>query len=312
MIRWLPGAMPHVRGLNESANPMDATMKVSEFRRLAIEAVLRYHRKVLKRYHPTKDLIAAGIPFTPIELLKWGQKHRSGRKVRFPLDQARLHLLPGGEATVTPEGIRFGADNKVAAKLFYTCDRAVTEGWYERARRYKDYKILVAYDPRCVDRIFLRGPKTTTLEALVLTDSYVTYRGWTWTAVVAYFKRQADDSAKRRHQELQDKVRAQAAARQMARAAKSRKKAIAESKPAESKAATARSIKTNQTELREKERVRSAQGSADSATPQPAEKPPTNVIPLSPQPQVAAAPPAPVSGLSSAKRKLLERMKTQN
>lgn len=304
MIRWLPGAMPHVRGQDEQADPLDSKLTVSEFRRLLIEAVRRYHRKELKRYHATGDLMAAGIPFTPIELLKWGSKFRGGRKVRFPLDQARLHLLPGGEATVTPEGVRFG-------KLFYTCDRAVTEGWYERARRFGDYKILVAYDPRCAARIFLRGPKTTILEPLFLTESYVGFQNSTWTGVEAYFKRQAAEAEARRHQELQDKVRAMAAAQQISKLAEKRQKAIAKTQPEESKAAQTRAIKGNQAEFRENEKVKSAQGGAAPATPPPVETPPTNVIPLPPQPPAPAAPPAPPPSLSIAKLKLLEKIKSQ-
>ena len=173
--------LPRFRGKEEKPSPLDALLTVSEFRRLSLEALRCYHRARLKRYRGTQAMV--GVEPRPIELLKWGRKHLGLQGLSFPLEQARLQLLPGGEATVTPEGIRF-------QKVFYTSQRAVQEGWYERARRDGDYRIQVAFDPRLVDRIFLRGPKTTTLEACVLTEAdQRRFKGWCWEEVKEFLSK---------------------------------------------------------------------------------------------------------------------------
>jgi len=305
LVAWLPGAFSPRRNATEEPSPLDAVLTVGQFRQLVIKAILRYHRQILKRYRPTADLIKAGIKYTPIELLKWGIKNRSGRLLRFPLDQARLHLLPGGEATVTPEGIRFN-------KLFFTCNRAVDEGWFETARSQRNYKILVAYDPRKCDTIYLRGPRTKTLEPMTLVESCSAFQGWTWAEIKEYQKRKMEEAEENRTQELQDKVDLQIAVQRVTKAAEATLKQMSREQPPASKATQTSSVKSNHADFCHEERVGSVQQLKDDESPiedQPAQD---KILEL-PRP---TEPPAPgVSdhvGVQSAMRKKLERLRQTN
>jgi putative transposase len=298
LIRWLPGALPKLRNKDEKSSPLDAKLTVGQFRRLLIEAILRYHRQELRRYRPSADMIKAGIRYTPIELLNFGVKYRSGRMLKFPLDQARLHLLPGGQATVTPGGIRF-------QKLMYTSDRAVEEGWYEKARKGGDYKILVAFDPRIVDRIFLRGLKTKELEPLVLSDQG--FAGWTWTAVEQHFEKKRAESQEHSHDELQDKVRVQAAVIQISQNAKALQEDISKNTGPLNKAAELRTAPKNRTEFCEQERRASARSKAQTEAPPPPESEVKNIVPFPQQPSSQGSPPA--NGLGAALRNKLNKLR---
>jgi hypothetical protein len=50
---------------------------------------------------------------------------------------------------VTPRGIHFFGE------LYYTCDLAIREGWFERARIRGGWKIEVAHHPRTTDYIYI-------------------------------------------------------------------------------------------------------------------------------------------------------------
>jgi len=304
LISWLPGALPRLRKKDEKPSPLDGVLTVSEFRRLTIEFVLKYHKAPLKNYKPGGDVNNADIRCCPIELLNWGLKNRSGRMLRPPLEQSRLHLLPGGEATVTPDGVRFN-------KLFFTCDRAVTSGWYEKARRFGNYKILVAFDPRRAESIFLRGPKTTTLEPLFLTQGFYDFRTWTWAAIEEHFKNKRLVQQESNHQELQDKVRVQSAVRQIGDNAKARKKAALRANPPESKAAKLQTIPENQKQMREQERVASLRVRNTLQTANPPAQKPENIVPLCPTDEPARTAPAP-TGVEKAMLAKLAKLKESN
>src|SRR5437667_160222 len=103
----------------------------------------------IKGYPRDKYMIADGVQAYPAELWNWGVANRRGKLRERPPLAVRMSLLPSGQATITPSGIRFNG-------LYYECDRAWTEKWFERARITGREPVLVAYDPRTVERIYLR------------------------------------------------------------------------------------------------------------------------------------------------------------
>ncbi len=121
-------------------------------------------------------MIAAGIEPRPIELLHWGIQNRSGLFHKFPLNEARFHLLPHGQTRVTEKGVQFNG-------LFFTCERAVREKWFEAARKYGTSTKEIAFDPRRVDTIYFQPRKSTEIEELVLTVPDQRFLGWTWEEV---------------------------------------------------------------------------------------------------------------------------------
>lgn len=312
LISLLDGALPRLRQPGEKPSPMDAVLTVSQFRRLVLEAIIKYHGDTITDYHPSEDMIAARVALTPMSLLNWGLKYRKGGIIRFPIEKARLHLLPGGTATVKPDGIEF-------QKLFYTCDRAVTEGWFEKARRWGNYKISVCYDPRIVDRIFLRGPKTTELESLVLMEKSLPFRGWPWAEVEEYIKQRRVDEAEQEQRELQSEVRLKSAAKQISAQAKKKRKAYLRDNPGASKTAELRRLPENQAEQRRYDQRASIE---QSKAQQGSEVPPQEKVipfpnppqpPPSMPPKSTEVPSSPRSSLDSAlEAQLLELQKRRS
>ena len=128
---------------------LDAVLDLDQFTRIVIECVLYYNNHhELKRYDKDRDLAADNIPMVPIELWNWGIANRSGSLRQFPEEMVRFSLLPVGEATVTLHGIRLQG-------IYYTCQKALEERWFDKARQRGTRKVAVSYDPRNMDEIYL-------------------------------------------------------------------------------------------------------------------------------------------------------------
>ena len=112
-------------------------------------------------------MIADDVLAIPKELWQWGITNRSGRLRTIPEDIVKLNLMPADQATITPKGIRF-------KQLYYTCEKANQEQWFERARSRsmtREEKLLnISYDPRKPNIIYLRSPDGRDFEKCFLID----------------------------------------------------------------------------------------------------------------------------------------------
>jgi len=115
----------------------------------------------------------------------------------------RSNLLPGDKATVTFRGIQFRG-------LFYSCDRAVQDRWYEKARASRSWQVQVTYDPRSVDTIFLRLPGIALLERCQLLEADHRFRGLSWADVDDFFLSQKEARVKSATTDLQARANYQA------------------------------------------------------------------------------------------------------
>jgi hypothetical protein len=128
---------------------LDAVLDLDQFTRIVIECVLYYNNyHELKRYDKDRDIAADNIPTVPIDLWHWGIANRSGSLRQYPEDLVRFSLLPVDDAAVTVNGIRLMG-------LFYTCQKAIEERWFDKARQSGVRKVKVSYDPRNMDEIYL-------------------------------------------------------------------------------------------------------------------------------------------------------------
>ncbi|NNM69963.1 MAG: DDE-type integrase/transposase/recombinase [Gallionella sp.] len=133
---------------------LDAVLDLDQFTRIVIECVLYYNNHhELKRYDKDRDLAAGNIPAVPIDLWNWGIANRSGSLRQYPEELVRFSLLPVEEATVTLNGIRLRG-------VFYTCQRALEERWFDKARQRGNWKVNVSFDPRNLDEIYLHDPES--------------------------------------------------------------------------------------------------------------------------------------------------------
>ncbi len=143
-------------------------------------------------------MVADGLEPYPLDVWRWGIRNRSGHLRTQPVDKVRFSLLPKDTASVTRQGIRF-------RKLFYTCERAVREGWYVKAGHTGRWKVSVSYDPRTTDWLYLWHDRGQPPEPCSLLENsrMALFRGLDWDTTEAYFTLQANQkqlSISREHQ----------------------------------------------------------------------------------------------------------------
>ncbi|MEP0885455.1 Mu transposase C-terminal domain-containing protein [Trichocoleus sp. ST-U3] len=147
---------------------LDGKLDLYQFTEIIIRCILhRNHQHYLSNYEREEMMIADDISPIPIELWKWGIANRSGRLRTFPEDIVKLNLMPTGKATITAKGIKFKG-------MYYTCEKARRELWFEKARSNllskSDKSLDISYDPRKPNFIYLRSPDGRDFEKCVLYD----------------------------------------------------------------------------------------------------------------------------------------------
>lgn len=127
----------------------DATLTLTDFTRIILACVL-YHNteKVLKNYD-RPEWMPVDLPVIPIELWRWGVANLSGSLRVAQEDLVHINLMPHAEATVSELGIQL-------FNCYYTGPEVLRAGWLHRAGTSRPDKILVAYDPRTADNIYIR------------------------------------------------------------------------------------------------------------------------------------------------------------
>jgi putative transposase len=101
-----------------------------------------------------------------------------------------LNLLPEGEASITPQGIRFQG-------LHYTCDLAIQQQWFTRYKGRKSQHVKLGVEPRLVDNIYLRLKRGNSPTMCHLTPADSIYNGRNWYEVLEEFalRRKANKEA---------------------------------------------------------------------------------------------------------------------
>ncbi|MBZ0094005.1 MAG: transposase family protein [Sulfuricella sp.] len=175
---------------------LDAVLDLDQFTQIIIECVLYYNNQhEIKRYDKDRDLAADNIPAVPIDLWEWGIANRSGCLRQYPEDLVRFSLLPVAEATVTVNGIRFQGD-------FYTCQKAVEERWFDRARQSGTWKVKISYDPRNVDEIYLHDNHVSMqFQTCTMTERSRAHRQMSIWEIGQQQQAEQQVSAKRQHRQ---------------------------------------------------------------------------------------------------------------
>jgi hypothetical protein len=195
-IRWVPGAV-RKRERGDRDYRLDAALNLHEFRKIMILSVLDHNNdRRIEGYRKDEHMIADHVEPYPVDLWNWGIRNRSGHLRKMDADVVRLNLLPEVEASITERGIRCG-------DLYYTCERALNEQWFVRAREAGAKKIRVARDPRNLDRIYLRLDGGKRVEICHLLEADKAFKGCDWYEALDEFelRRQRKESSRtRKHQ----------------------------------------------------------------------------------------------------------------
>lgn len=164
VIHWLDGASTPVQVRGEPDSRLKATLNLYEFRQLMIHSILHHNRSLIGGFRRQQFMIEHDVECRPVDIWKWGIRNRSGHLRKMDRGVLWFYLLPKGEASVTHRGIRLNG-------LHYTCERAVKEQWFGRAREKRSWKVDVTYDPRYVGVIYLFVKGAAEPEPCVLVDA---------------------------------------------------------------------------------------------------------------------------------------------
>lgn len=199
-IKWVPGAV-HERKPGEKDHRLDALLPPYSFMRLIIFHVLEHNQFTrLVDYKLDKDMIADGVEPIPLEMWNWGIVNRTGHLHERSVDSIKLALMPTGKATVTKQGIRF-------ERMYYSCDLALQEQWFVKARNKDTWTIDVSFDPRKPEVIYFVVDDKTIVPCRRLPVDDKRFMGATLEEVQDFFALQ--DIKDRQH----DTKRLQSAAR---------------------------------------------------------------------------------------------------
>lgn len=149
-VAILPGSVkPDMSKRSGHDYRLDAALDIRQFTQIVIKCILYYNNHhYMDYFEKSEAMIVDNVEAIPIRLWDWGIRHSSGALRSFPEEQVRFAVMPTAKATVTGKGIRFKG-------VFYSCDRAVRESWFEKARSGKTWPISISYDPRDMAIIYI-------------------------------------------------------------------------------------------------------------------------------------------------------------
>jgi len=204
MIHFLPGAVHRARERGEHDYRLDACLTLRQFRKLMIYCILHHNNEHrMDWYRMDEFMISDHVEPYPIDLWNWGIQNRGGALRRLDHTIVRLNLLPQEEASVTDRGIIFRG-------LPYSCELALKEQWFVRARERGRWQIPVVFDPRLPDVIYLRLEDGRKMEPCSLLEQEHRFSGRDWEEIQDYFElqKQRKEASRTREQQGQAKFHA--------------------------------------------------------------------------------------------------------
>jgi len=192
---------------------LDAKLDLHQFTKIMILSVLYENNEhFLETYERDADMIADGVPPIPIKLWEWGIPNRSGLLRTCDEETVKLCLMPAGTATVSAKGIRFKG-------IYYLCDRAIAERWFETARAKGSFKVDVSYDPRNMSGIYVRAPGEAAYDLCYLAKWEDKYRNRRLEEIVYLMESEKQMRKKHESSELKAKLDLSAEIENVVRAA---------------------------------------------------------------------------------------------
>lgn len=248
---------------------LDAVLDIDEFTADIIEILLYFNNHhEIEKYDKNRDVVADGVPAIPAELWDWGRHYRSGSMRVFPEELVQYSLMPKDKAMVTELGIRF-------KDAYYTCQAAMDDRWFDKARQDGRWELEASYDPRCLDAVYLPGNgKGISFHRCTMTERSRALKNIS----LAEAEQQAlfDGHAKADRQESSHMARLDLAASLEARTEQAKQK---KDKPTEqSDASRTKDIRSNRS--KEKEARRTDEAFRPGQPPRNSERPSAEVVPF--------------------------------
>lgn len=250
-IHFLPGAVVKARKRGDKDPRLDAVLTVREFYALMIQYVLTYNsNNYLSWYRKDEFQIADQVELYPQDLWNWGIENRSGHLRTIPRETVRLNLLPRKNVSVTEHGIHFEKE------IYYTCNLAREEGWFEHARQCGSRKIEVAYDPRDLTNVYLPLNNGREIEVCYLTPAAKVFQLRDWYSAADYFESKTERKLENQIRELQSDAEFHAKQQRIILRATEKTQLAKQENGKQSKKSQTENIRQNRAEERELERSR--------------------------------------------------------
>ena len=228
---------------------LSANITIDDLTKAFIRCILFHNNShEITKYDKDFKMMVEDVPAIPIELWNWGIANRSGTLRTYPANVIKAHLLPRASAKVTRKGIVFKG-------CYYHCAKALENGWYVQAGK-KSWTIDIAYDPRNISHIYIPQKDRLEFDVCNLTSASRAFENMSLWDLQELQKKEKQDAARRKGEELTAKVNLDDQLLEIARTAQARQ--IQSGPETRSKTERVKNIREN----REKEKSLSRPGDA--------------------------------------------------
>lgn len=171
-LPFLPGkVLPDMSERGGHDYRLDAKLDIRQFTEIIIRCVLYYNNShSMDYFEKNEQMMQMGVDAVPLELWNFGIRYCSGCLKTVSKDMLRLALMPMDKASVTERGIRFKG-------MYYSCEKALKDLWFEKARAKGTYRVKIYYDPRDMGAILVENPTGTEVVRCELVEWEMKYAG---------------------------------------------------------------------------------------------------------------------------------------
>ena len=127
---------------------LKGSMTLRQFTRVLILAELIRMTKPRLGLQLPADMINDGVDSSPGAMWHWSMTHMPLALRAFDADVVKLSLLDTSRGSITEHGVEFKG-------IYYLCDDLAGLGAFEIARRRGTTKVVIGFDPRLVDSVFI-------------------------------------------------------------------------------------------------------------------------------------------------------------
>ena len=179
---------------------VQAKLTIEQYTKIIIHFILFYNKNhYMKDYPLSVEMIEANIKPQPIELWNWGIKNKGGKLRKEDPKKIIFYLMPQDKATVTSRGIRFKG-------MLYTCDMAIKESWFVKARSKRSWKVNISYDTRNINNIYIHTHDEKIFEPCFLIEHQERFMNRTIDEIEDLIKRESEKAKNEEISILQEEV----------------------------------------------------------------------------------------------------------
>lgn len=173
----------------------DACLTLQEFERIIVLIIIKHNRTPNSKYRLSLKELEDQVSPDPLSLWNHGIRERTGLLNRYSEAFVRRTLLGQTTATISERGIAVHG-------CYYTCNEALEQGWFERARTRK-FEVRVSFDRRLVNVLFVHDPfKSGRVYECKLTSMSQDYSGMSVAEVFAIEKFRKARNSELEHRKL--------------------------------------------------------------------------------------------------------------